>query len=328
MKSYSKSTIHHKTNAFTLVELLVVITIIGILIALLLPAVQAAREAARKMQCQNNLKQLGLALHNYHSKFNCFPAAEQIDADAAHANQQSSSCYGHPIYFVLMPFIELDNLEAEYDYTLEIAGWRDWIQPDTGSNLGNAYKEKRLPVYQCPSHDQLEQYPALRTYYAVVGGKNQAAFSGTGWVFTDGLFAINRWLRFADIPDGSSTTFALGEAVHRAHHEGTYVGPDSGSPQGMPDMWWNGAVCGIGCPLETQILGWGYRSTRHPVNSEWFPVSRSNRNDLPYGSFHSGGTHFNFADGHVAFINDTIDLDVYQALSTVAGGEIISGNAY
>ena len=113
---------------FTLVELLVVITIIGILIALLLPAVQAAREAARRLQCQNNLKQLGLALHNYESVYNCFPAADSVRIPAQ--CQGSSNCRGAPMTMVILPYLEQGNLESKYDYgaaTSVTDGWNAWI---------------------------------------------------------------------------------------------------------------------------------------------------------------------------------------------------------
>jgi prepilin-type N-terminal cleavage/methylation domain-containing protein/prepilin-type processing-associated H-X9-DG protein len=308
-------------NAFTLVELLVVITIIGILIALLLPAVQAAREAARRTQCRNNLKQLGLALQNYHTLYNCFPAAEAITY-ATQCNSQNQ-CRGAPIYIVILPFIEQEGLESNYNYNSPL-GWHDWVNFDP---MGIALRTQRLAVYQCPSDDRSGQYPSQRVYFAVVGGKTSAATSQAGSVYIDGLFGINRWRSFADITDGSSSTFAFGESVHGAFRQGS--GPGGGGvPEGMPVMWWHGGACAPQCPYSTQFLGTGYRGTKYPINSNLLPMNLTKENDSPFGSFHSGGAHFVFADGHVSFINETIHFPTYQELSTIAGGEIISGVDY
>jgi len=106
MKTNPPSKIQPPKSAFTRVELLVVITISGILIALLLPAVQAAREAARRLQCANNLKQIGLALHNYHSQYNCFPAGSAVQVPG---NCTGTDCRGLGMFVAIFPFIEHDN---------------------------------------------------------------------------------------------------------------------------------------------------------------------------------------------------------------------------
>ena len=118
VSAFQHFSIHRCSNpkGFTLVELLVVIAIIGILIALLLPAVQAAREAARRMQCTNNLKQIGLALHNYHSTHNCFPAGDSIGIPSQCDN--GADCRGNPIWIVLLPYLEMGNIVSDYDHTL------------------------------------------------------------------------------------------------------------------------------------------------------------------------------------------------------------------
>jgi prepilin-type N-terminal cleavage/methylation domain-containing protein/prepilin-type processing-associated H-X9-DG protein len=321
MKTNPPSKIKHPKSGFTLVELLVVITIIGILIALLLPAVQAAREAARRIQCQNNLKQLGLALHNYHSQYNCFPAAEAITYETQ--CNSSNQCRGAPIYVVLLPYVEQGGLDSQYDYNSPL-GWHDWVNFDP---MGIRLRDQRLVVYQCPSDDRSTQYPSQRVYFAVVGGKKYSAVSQSGYVYADGLFGINRWKRFADISDGSSSTLAFGESVHGAFRQGS--GPSGGGvPDGLPVMWWHGGACAPGCPYGTQFLGTGYRSTRNPINSSILPMDLTKENNAPFGSFHSGGAHFLFADGHVSFLLDTIHLPTYQEMSTIAGGEIIAGVDY
>ncbi|MBN1393482.1 MAG: DUF1559 domain-containing protein, partial [Pirellulales bacterium] len=306
----------------TLVELLVVITIIGVLLALLLPAVQAAREAARRVQCQNNLKQLGIALNNYHEQYGCFPAAEAVGIPQ---QCNHTGCRGAPIYMVLLPFIEQTGMNESYDYNSPL-GWHDWVNLDP---VGRELQRKPLPVYQCPSDYRLAEYINIRDYFAVVGGGPEGSGYTTplsGEVFNNGLFAMNRWRRFADITDGSSSTFAIGESIHNS-----YLGLQPGyeTKDGGPIAWWHGGTCGLpDCGITAQHIGRGYRSTKCPINSNLWPLAQNIANDLPFGSYHSGGAHFVFADGHVGFINDSIYMNIYWTLGTIAGGEIISSAGY
>ncbi len=317
-RQISKFQIPNSRFGFTLVELLVVITIIGILIALLLPAVQAAREAARRLQCQNNLKQLGLALHNYHSVSNCFPAtAAVVIPDHCY---DPNNCRGTPLYVVLLPFIEQLGLEGTYDYNMR---WVEWA--GTYPEFANT----RLAIYQCPSDDRSEEYPSQRVYFGVCGGKPpRAAYNWRGDVYIDGLFVMNRWRRVADVCDGTASTFAIGESVHVAKWG---LGPGYGDANvGGPVAWYYGGECSQldDCSPANFEHGRAVRSTKYPINSSLLPMADDEESDAPFGSFHSGGAHFVFADGHVDFINDSIDLNVYQALGSIDGGETIPGNAY
>ena len=134
-----------------LVEFLVVITIIGILIALLLPAVQAAREAARRMQCANNLKQIGLALQNYHAAHGSFPASDAIKPSPSTGN------YGNPTFTVLLPYLELTGLAGQYNYN---RGWENWGDNVLGDcPMGPILQNQPLPVLQCPSDGRADAIP-------------------------------------------------------------------------------------------------------------------------------------------------------------------------
>ncbi|MBN1394603.1 MAG: DUF1559 domain-containing protein [Pirellulales bacterium] len=334
--------------AFTLVELLVVITIIGILIALLLPAVQAAREAARRTQCQNNLKQLGLALQNYHSANNCFPAADSVTISTTQPDQCGADCRGTPLYISIMPFIETENMSNNFDSNC-VQGWTAWSHQNPDPDGWNPLAKLPLQVYHCPSDDRPSEYPNMRVYYGVTGGgSNTAVEQSSIWgdIFTDGLFAMNRWRRFADIRDGSSSTVAIGESVHAAFLGVAYsrsaggVSAASGygvPATGAPMSWFGGGTCtkSDNCGPRYQDLGRGCRSTMNPINFSLLPFQCSPgsqncnlENEVPFGSYHSGGTHFVFADGHVSFLNETINYDVYSWLGTIAGGELISGVDY
>jgi prepilin-type N-terminal cleavage/methylation domain-containing protein/prepilin-type processing-associated H-X9-DG protein len=324
----------NRAPGFTLVELLVVITIIAILIALLLPAVQAAREAARRAHCQNNLKQLGLALHNYESACASFPASDSITIpnDCLNGN---GLCLGATVYIVILPYIESGNLERKFVYSLA-GGYHTWVFANAApGHLFNSYAEQGLPFYQCPSDNRtVPAYPYsypmvnLRQYFAVAGGKLRAANNPSyGDVYTDGLFGMAKWRRFRDIRDGSSSTFAMGE---RSHYSNLGQGPGYGvAGQGGPLCWFQGGNCyPPSCAPATQAYGRSVGSTKWPINWTLSLANYAQDNEIPFSSFHSRGAYFVFVDGHVAFINDAIDMTVCRNLSTIAGGETIAGDAY
>jgi prepilin-type N-terminal cleavage/methylation domain-containing protein/prepilin-type processing-associated H-X9-DG protein len=296
--------------AFTLVELLVVIAIIGILVSMLLPAVQSAREAARRLECKNNLKQLGLALHTYHTAHDAFPAAASISVPS---QCSSGDCRGNPIYMVLLPYLEQGNIEAKYSYTQNwgTAGWTD------------PARDTPLSVYRCPSESKFSEFPFRRVYFAVTGGKTLTVHNWRGDVFVDGLFAVNQWRSISQVRDGTSNTLAIGESVHPAKFG---MGPGYGvAAQGGPCPWWDSVACAQSgnCATSYQSLGRSVRSAKHPINANILPMTDDEENDAPFGSYHSGGASFVFADGHVDFLSETIDTVTYQNLSTRAGGEVV-----
>jgi prepilin-type N-terminal cleavage/methylation domain-containing protein/prepilin-type processing-associated H-X9-DG protein len=323
--NHPSSIINQKSRAFTLVELLVVIVIIGILIALLLPAVQAAREAARKLQCCNNLKQIHLGLHNYETTFGRFPACDAIGVPQQCAGSVSSTdCRGMPMFISILPYLEMQSLNENVAYSKSCAtwGWRGWGYDNPGlANQG-------LSVYRCPSDYRAATIPNLRDYFGVSGGKKSVAIGVRGSVYIDGLFAINKWRMPADIRDGTSSTLAVGESIHLELYG---LGPGYGvATVGGPAEWFGGSACykNDNCGYASHSTMHSVRSTKYPINSVMFPLVIEEENDRPFGSFHANGTHFAFADGHVDFLNDTIDMTIYRALSTIDGGELLDAKSY
>jgi len=192
-----------RRRAFTLTELLVVIAIIGVLIALLLPAVQKVREAANRMKCANNLKQLGLALHGYHDAKGSFPPGVVADSSVLENGKHSGLVF-------LLPFLEQQPLYQQYNLALP------WNDP---ANL--AVAQVRVPVFLCPSgtNDVPEDggFPGAPTHYAFC--KGATAYLNTDGMLRpgSGLFDVNSKRRIADVLDGTSQTFAMGEAVGGAN---------------------------------------------------------------------------------------------------------------
>jgi prepilin-type N-terminal cleavage/methylation domain-containing protein/prepilin-type processing-associated H-X9-DG protein len=322
---------------FTLVELLVVIAIIGVLVALLLPAVQAAREAARRVQCSNNLKQIGLAALNYETGNKEYPPGEELDP-AIHKLAETGDCRGNPVYVLIAPYMENSAWNSQYDRK---KGWFRWLTEHGGgaASVQGADAVAQVPMdsFKCPSQTRWEgggDFALRRDYAACAGGRTiavDAAIAGSrgggtparsvsGDVYDDGLFILREAHRIADVVDGTSQTIGFGEFVH-PHLGG--AGPGYEDPLvGGPVFWYVGCKCNSNCSLRSH---WKYdrglQTTKLAMNSVLKPMPVSERHDIPFGSFHPGGAQFAFADGHVAFLGETIDLNSYQFLSTIASVE-------
>ncbi|MEW4565420.1 DUF1559 domain-containing protein [Bremerella sp. JC770] len=280
-------------RGFTLVELLVVIAIIGVLIALLLPAVQQAREAARKTQCRNNLKQAVLAIHNYHDTFGEMPAYRRDNTFWGWAAQ-------------LLPFMEENNLNE----TVGVNGFTfpQAVNGTAGTNATDVLST-HISSLKCPSstapdtfeHDGIE-YGVIS--YAASRGYGQAGWDGDKAANTG---AINReGLSFAAVTDGLSNTFALGEASAKA-------GDWNSGPRGW--AFWAGTPGNSYLERQNTLS----RCVSFPMNSvhHW-----------GFASAHTEGAYFAFCDGSVQFISEHIEFDKNGLANGWFGGDSLHANIY
>ncbi len=293
---------------FTLVELLVVIGIIGVLLGLLLPAVQAARSAAQRIQCSNNLYQLGLALQNYHFSNRRFPTGI---VDPNYTLWSAS----------LLPYLEQTRLYETLDFS---APWESTTGPN-GMACATYLSSYRCPVSDAPDHVSVQGVPnRVPASYLAVGSGTDTRESGNapdhlGLRNRDGLMFLNSSTRFASIRDGTSNTFAIGEALFRPEVQG----PDLSDVVQIVDHWYIGSngfgrVDGFPGLVEvSEALG----STGVPINGMKLDIFIDEK-EIGFSSLHSGGVLFVFADGHVRFVDDQIDRVPYSALGTIAGGEV------
>ncbi len=309
----------NKSQGFTLVELLTVIAIIGILVALLLPAVQSAREVARRLECANHLKQIGLAILQYEQMEEAYPASDSI---VRPSQCLGSGCRGTPVWVILLPYLENQNLYDTFDRTV-LSGWSAPSHEE--SNYPAA--KTQISVYQCPSATW--SHTNRRDYFGVRGGKTVASSTvpggGTGRAAQDGLMIINRWLPAAYLTDGASQTLAVGESVHAERYG---LVPGNNTSSGSPVGWYFGGDCLKPCGFRRMSLRRSSRMTRWPINSNLVPIAHSETDEVPFSSEHPGGAQFVFVDGHVSMLAETINLTVYQSLSTVADGDDVDAATF
>ena len=299
-----------RRRGFTLIELLVVIAIIAVLIALLLPAVQQAREAARRTQCKNNLKQIGLALHNYHDQFRTFPPG-YISVDAATGQMTPlDGGSGAGWALLILPQIDQSALYNKFNLNLRIA-----------DPVNAPLIKIPLTAFLCPSDpaptqtwmltadgnpSQVLAELATANYVAAFGSVSlddcenpigTAPVTAAGQCVGNGAVFHNSRVKMRDFTDGTSHTVLVGERKTRA----------------ADDWWstWAGMVAG-GEEAGQRILGSMDHTPNHPA---------AHFDD--FSSPHVGGTQFLMADGHVRFMSENIDAALYKALGTLQGGEIV-----
>ncbi len=313
-----------RRRGFTLIELLVVIAIIAVLIGLLLPAVQAAREAARRSQCVNNLKQIGIGLHNYQSAIGSFPPGYvsrwRLDGgDEGTAEDDIGHGWGWAS--MILPYVEQPAVFNAINFGLTMTF------PD---NL--TAQTIRFNSYLCPS-DSVKQLIPVRneenteTVYTVASANYVGVF-GTGEVGEapgrgNGMFFRNSRLGFGDITDGTSQTFFIGERSHNLSYV-TWTGRAIGGWLFTTASFEGGTNKFNPEPEEsfTMILG--------PVEAEDGPRTPNHpkAHVEDYWSRHPGGVNFLFGDGSVHFIKETTAIQIYANLISRAGGEIVSGDSY
>ncbi len=332
-----------RKRGFTLVELLVVIAIIGVLIALLLPAVQQAREAARRSQCSNNLKQLGLALHNYHDTHEAFPSRAQGGGGC-------EAWYGGVSAFVpLTPFLEQN---AVYEL------WEPRLNGNGSCYVNTEFEGSRaqIPGLLCPSDNDLRTHRELGlTNYATVVSDHWMETTGAQGEDKQprGMFGWNSFFNIADLKDGTSNTIAMAEII-RAATEGargdTAIVNFSKPSDCTASTVWQGNKYATGLTFQPLVDKHGY--SWHPGNVIYTGVTTIIPPNGPScareqnfwteammtsNSRHPGGVQVVFADGSSQFINETIDAGnqdaapnwngksaygVWGALGTRSGGEI------
>jgi prepilin-type N-terminal cleavage/methylation domain-containing protein len=310
-------------RGFTLVELLVVIAIIGILVALLLPAIQAAREAARRAQCQNNLKQFGLALQSYHGSKRVFPPGSKRDISSGLMNFRDPRFSPHGR---LLPYMEQPALydQLEWDY-----GWE--------ADVHRTVREANVAFFRCPSTPEAESAyyyrrnqwiagpgEAITHYLGVMGAKGFIPSRGrTRYDFDTrgghGGFATNGIMFHLDldepaiaasrIEDGLSNTLIMGEMAWDIGEFEAWLG-------GLSPGWTNS--------MTTKNITYPLNSYRYDRDLNFLLI-----NDTSFGSEHTArGAHFVMADASVHFLSEDIELDVLKSLASRSENEILSSNPF
>ncbi|MHB0955219.1 MAG: DUF1559 family PulG-like putative transporter [Pirellulaceae bacterium] len=333
-----------RRRAFTLVELLVVIAIIGVLVALLLPAVQAAREAARRMQCSNNLKQLGLALHNYHDTFKTLPPG-------AYAPDNWS--WGLSWMPRIMPFVEQTAGYERMTWVGDHPGWTYWNP--SGNINGEAWRGHKLAMLLCPSSplepmvDAGGGYLITRAHYTGISGATDgngfvngpnrwlgccgccSPIIGQGIISGGGVLVPQKPVTFGMIGDGTSNTMVISECSNWVY-DAAYLKKNQqvNSVHGFL----------MGCPypitVETAVSWWGtggqlferfFNSTtiRYAPNSVsvgWPGVGANDGQNNGIYSAHPSGVLAAFADGSVTFVTDSMDMYTLRLQATRDDGQI------
>jgi prepilin-type N-terminal cleavage/methylation domain-containing protein len=332
-----------KSRGFTLIELLVVIAIIAVLIGLLLPAVQAAREAARRAQCTNNLKQLGIAMHNYHDTVGSFPTLLWA-MPANGADSFANNTFRASFFQMLLPFIEQTNVYNAINFQIPFAGG-----PDDG-RMNLTALTTYIAGYACPSDPSPNQTQYGRwdsgvgpraangqsplgpklDYLANAGDNTTDNTNTSPWPFSSPPFVRNNafgggttctgivcrqggtW-GLRDMTDGTSNTFAIGESLYESCQWFSWPNPNGNYAFSSVPVNWKITIF--------EQTGYGDGTGRLRNSGNWV-------SGFGFRSKHPGITQFLYGDGRVGAIKDSINRDVYRALSTRAMGEVISSDAY
>lgn len=309
-----------KRHGFTLIELLVVIAIIAILIALLLPAVQQAREAARRSTCKNNMKQIGLALHNYHDSHRVFPFATVCGVNVSAATGQNTARQSW--FHMILPYVDQAPL-----YDKLKAGFEAGTVSDFASHPQRSVK---VPVFMCPSDPNSGKIGSLKdTFYSnylLCSGSTTQGADGT-FPRLNGLFFNISRIKIRDVTDGTSNTIAAGEINLVPDVAGAGPTADCLTIGDLRGRIWGTKYVGGGTFTTLQGPNSAVPDTvTYGYSREYAPISNScssGDNAVYARSRHVGGAHFLLADGAVRFISENVDTATFRNLGTRAGGEVI-----
>ena len=334
-------------SGFTLIELLVVIAIIAVLIALLLPAVQAAREAARRALCVNNLKQIGLALHNYHDSNNVFPTASQQynSSDLSCDNGGNGWPNSHGMFTAILPQLEQQTVFNAVNFNFQAAGGSGQYGVTPG-DLQVTGLQITLNTLICPSEASQMTYrsndwPTSMTSYAGVSGYYDVIrwwYGCPTFIPPDGMFAFQYYYSINAIRDGTSNTMFVGETSRFK------ADPDDWANAWTPVIWWGSSLSGV-----SRIQGFATTAPKPNADMQvpdpnpsysftgdvdsWVfdpdpSINARNAGQFGFRSQHPGGVNFVFGDGSVKFIKNSINLTTYRTLATKDKGEIASADSY
>jgi prepilin-type N-terminal cleavage/methylation domain-containing protein/prepilin-type processing-associated H-X9-DG protein len=330
----------HGRRGFTLIELLVVIAIIAVLIALLLPAVQSAREAARRAQCVNNLKQLGLSMHNYHDTLGTFPIGRQGQhrptGDPGYIGDPGGGNHRRTWAFSILPYLEQTSVAAAVNFSLAYSD---------GSNANETALTIEISTYLCPTDPNsgvvnaggfkfhLGNYMANwgNSHYDQAGIPAENPYSGPApggpVTFLGAPFALDKSYNIQSVTDGTSVTLLMAELIACApngsqlDHRGGVYNDDYNCAMFMAYTTPNSTIPDQVPPAGANIYCVYPYLTNPPciLASPAFNAARS---------FHPGGVNALLADGSVKFYKSSINQNIWRALSTSQGGEVISADTY
>ncbi len=321
---------------FTLIELLVVIAIIAVLIALLLPAVQQARESARRTQCKNNMKQLGLAIHNYHDTYLTFPFCYFDTTGAPVGPAYGSPLQGRQTSWMIgvLPYVDRAALFSQIDFR-----WGISTDPRGTANPSNSsIATTAVNAFICPSDTSPRLVTGRSDGGGTRAGTSYKACAGSNWAWgtwqsgTTGTYAQTRWgasnngldrgngimfrgwsypytTSMKDVSDGTTNSFMLGECV---------------ASYSNWSWWWlnnaTTATCSIPMNAPPQCaaaVGLSIDGGLKACAGDW-------PNNYAFQSQHTGGAHFSMTDGSIKFVSQNVDYDLYRNLSTIQGGERVT----
>lgn len=314
----------YRRLAFTLIELLTVMGIIAVLASLFLAAVQHVRAAAHRMQCQNNLRQLAIAAHNFESAHGNFPVGlVAVDDPPTRFRDRTN------LWVEALPFIEQSPLKGRWDYS----DYRKNFQGGTAATTAVA-----IPVMLCPSDvlsEQVSHFQFSPPYDWYNGYWAKSSYGGNGGTLTvadnvpnptNGVFYNGSRTRTRDLTDGMSQTFLFGERYHRdSEFDIRTAGDPALAEYGPLALWgvWASAYSDWSSSADTMLssavpINYLASSPPAPSGLHWIDARLN-----AYGSGHTGGANFAFADGSVKFVSDSIPLEQLQALSTRSGSEVV-----